>query len=290
MILSEFFNVSPDRMDKIKAAISSLVKELKERGYEVDTFPININEIDAELCADDKEGERCSSVISREALECLHVSKVFEQADDYDLIHNHSGLAPLGFSGLVDAPLLSTIYEPLKGDILKMYKKYSKSTFYVFDTSVENIYDLDCITKIDHGLSDEEFDPKYMVESYIDIYQSIIAGNHKGGTRPWGHYSILSEGEDQKTKLVHVKRKRRLSLQRHRKRREHWTILKGEALVTLNKDEIKLIVGETIEIPDHAVHRIENIGNEELIFFEIQKGDYLGEDDIERLEDDYARS
>lgn len=81
-----------------------------------------------------------------------------------------------------------------------------------------------------------------------------------------------------------------MSLQRHRHRAEHWHIVRGEALVTLDGEEIRMRAGDSLDIPQGAVHRIENVGQEDVIVIEVQKGKYLGEDDIERLEDDFGRA
>ncbi len=109
------------------------------------------------------------------------------------------------------------------------------------------------------------------------------------GERPWGKYEVLLNDDDHKVKEITVKPGGRLSLQRHQKREEHWFIHKGKALVTLDGKEIELSAGQYIDIPRRAIHRIANCGQGDLIFIEIQTGDYFGEDDIERLEDDYVR-
>ena len=107
--------------------------------------------------------------------------------------------------------------------------------------------------------------------------------------RPWGFYIVLSDESDHKVKRIVVYPGKRLSLQRHRRRSEHWHIVNGEALVTLNDKEIPLKEGESVDIPFGAAHRIKNTGTENMVFIEIQQGDYFGEDDIERLEDDFGR-
>ena len=116
-----------------------------------------------------------------------------------------------------------------------------------------------------------------------------IAKSNEGDYRPWGYYAVLSDEPDHKVKRIVVYPDKRLSLQRHRRRSEHWNIVKGDALVTLNNSEIPLTKGMSIDIPAGARHRVKNTGNEELVFIEIQHGDYFGEDDIERLEDDFGR-
>ncbi|MEF9425715.1 MAG: phosphomannose isomerase type II C-terminal cupin domain [Candidatus Mariimomonas ferrooxydans] len=108
--------------------------------------------------------------------------------------------------------------------------------------------------------------------------------------RPWGFYEVLSEMPDHKVKRITIYPEKRLSLQRHNRRSEHLHIVRGQALMTLDSQEFKLSKGESADIPRGSVHRIENIGDENLVYIEVQQGDYFGEDDIERLEDDYGRA
>lgn len=108
--------------------------------------------------------------------------------------------------------------------------------------------------------------------------------------RPWGYYEVLSDAPDHKVKRIVVKPGQRLSLQRHRRRSEHWYVVKGKGVVTLDGEEIPVEGGSSVDIPQGAAHRIGNTGDEPLVFIEVQRGDYFGEDDIERLEDDYGRA
>ena len=107
--------------------------------------------------------------------------------------------------------------------------------------------------------------------------------------RPWGRYEVLQESPSHKVKCIYVKPNSRLSYQRHQKRAEHWFIVSGIATVTLEGVVFKKIAGETVDIEIGALHRVENKGTQELVFIEVQTGTYFGEDDIERIEDDYAR-
>ena len=107
--------------------------------------------------------------------------------------------------------------------------------------------------------------------------------------RPWGCYTVLSDEKDHKVKLISVRPSQRLSLQRHQLRTEHWFFVRGKALVTLNEKMLELTAGQAIDIPRGAWHRVHNHGSREAAFIEIQTGDYFGEDDIERREDDYGR-
>jgi mannose-6-phosphate isomerase-like protein (cupin superfamily) len=107
--------------------------------------------------------------------------------------------------------------------------------------------------------------------------------------RPWGNFTVLDESENFKVKRIEVLPKKRLSYQRHSRRAEHWMVVSGTAKVTLNDEEYLVKSGEAIDIPLRAKHRVENPDDELLIFIEIQTGDYFGEDDIERFEDDFGR-
>lgn len=113
--------------------------------------------------------------------------------------------------------------------------------------------------------------------------------NNDESQRPWGHYEVLSDEPDHKVKRITVLPGTRLSLQRHHRRSEHWHIIRGEAVVTLGQQDIALAAGESVDVPRGGVHRVANPGQEDLVLIEVQRGDYFGEDDIERLEDDYGR-
>jgi mannose-6-phosphate isomerase len=107
--------------------------------------------------------------------------------------------------------------------------------------------------------------------------------------RPWGSFTVLDEGEGYKVKRIEVLPGKRLSYQKHAQRAEHWMVVQGIAKVTLDGEEILLKTGEVVDIPVGAAHRIENPGDLKMIFIEIQRGGYLGEDDIVRLQDDFGR-
>jgi len=107
--------------------------------------------------------------------------------------------------------------------------------------------------------------------------------------RPWGRYEVLQEGATYKVKSIHVNPGKRLSYQRHQKRSEHWYVTDGSGEVTLDGKMQVVSRGSIIEIPQGMLHRISNTGSSELILIEVQTGSYFGEDDIERVEDDFGR-
>lgn len=107
--------------------------------------------------------------------------------------------------------------------------------------------------------------------------------------RPWGNYFKLYQESGVWVKRVEVKPGERLSLQKHAKRSERWIIVMGQGLAIVDDKEIPLSPGVIVDIPLGAVHRIGNTGDQKFVFIEVACGEYLGEDDITRLQDDYAR-
>lgn len=112
----------------------------------------------------------------------------------------------------------------------------------------------------------------------------------KQNQRPWGFYEILSDKSDHKVKRITVDLGKRLSYQYHQKRNEHWFIVSGKAIVTLDGKPLHMKPGDSIDIPKGSLHRIHNPADTLLIFIEIQTGDYFGDDDIVRIEDDFDRT
>ncbi len=108
-------------------------------------------------------------------------------------------------------------------------------------------------------------------------------------TRPWGRFEVINEEPSHKIKRIWVLPGMQLSYQRHKFRAEHWFFIAGHGLAILNGHEIAVKPGSTVDIDVGRLHRIRNTGSEELIFIEIQTGTYFGEDDIERVEDDFGR-
>ncbi len=107
--------------------------------------------------------------------------------------------------------------------------------------------------------------------------------------RPWGSFTILEEQDAYKVKRIEVLPGKRLSYQRHKQRSEHWFVIAGTAKVTLNGQESLVNAQNAVDIPAGTAHRVENPDAETLVFIEVQTGTYFGEDDIERLEDDFGR-
>ena len=115
------------------------------------------------------------------------------------------------------------------------------------------------------------------------------ATSHPFEFRPWGGYENLIEEADYKVKRINVDPGQSISYQYHQRREEHWLVVQGQAEVVLNESTEKKGPGDTIHVPKGAKHRIRNVGADKLVFIEVQRGDYFGEDDIIRLQDDYNR-
>lgn len=107
--------------------------------------------------------------------------------------------------------------------------------------------------------------------------------------RPWGWYETVSQVPGNKVKRIRVHPGQKLSLQKHHQRAEHWVVVQGRAQVTVGERVIDLVLGQHIDIAIDEVHRLANLTTEPVEIVEVQFGDYLGEDDIVRLSDDYGR-
>lgn len=119
--------------------------------------------------------------------------------------------------------------------------------------------------------------------------QLTVDNSPKFDRRPWGTFTVLDEGENFKVKRIEVLPGKRLSYQKHSQRAEHWFVVRGTAKVTLDDRDVVVKTGQAIDIAIGSAHRIENPGDELLVFIEVQRGNYLGEDDIVRLQDDFGR-
>lgn len=107
---------------------------------------------------------------------------------------------------------------------------------------------------------------------------------------PWGQWEVLLDSPECKVKRITVLPGQRLSYQKHFKRQETWIVVAGIATITLDGIVTEYTTGEVVQIPLEASHRVANSKDTSLIFIEVQRGTYFGEDDIVRLEDDYGRT
>ena len=432
--------------------VSLLTEGLVRRGIDVTLFATADSVTSAHLHAVSPTGFEEDRTLDAKVWEGLHISEVFERAEEFDLIHNHFDFLPLTYSRLTNTPVVVTIHGFSSERILPVYRKYDQTAHYVaisdadrapglryaatvyhgidlsgftfrpeagefllffgrihpdkgayeaiqiarqtgrklilagviqdedyFRAQVEPYLDGDRVTYvgsadparrdellggalallhpiafdepfglsvveamacgtpvvafergsmrevIDDGVSgflvgsvdeavavvgpadspgavadldrgacrrhvEERFSVERMVDGYLAVYQKVLEKTARDDHRPWGYYKVLEDEPDHKTKRIVVLPGMRLSLQRHRRRSEHWHVVSGRAVVTRDGEELPLGAGESVDIPMGAAHRVANPGAEPMTFIEVQRGDYFGEDDIERLEDDFGRS
>ena len=152
-------------------------------------------------------------------------------------------------------------------------------------SNIENILEADICKKLGidlvFGVGGQE-----KIESSSQLTKNYLGNVEK---RPWGNYHIIAKNTGYQIKEIKVAEGAKLSLQKHKSRSEFWQIVRGKSKITIEESDHYLKEKEHIYIPKNTIHRIENIGKEELIFIEIQLGENLREDDIIRIEDDYGR-
>lgn len=129
---------------------------------------------------------------------------------------------------------------------------------------------------------------KDLVDKLRENHQTLL-DDHPRVPRPWGHFEVLAEGPSFKVKRLMVRPGCSLSLQIHQHRAEHWVVVAGTADIINGDKALQLTVNQSTYIPKQTRHRLKNPGNSPLYVIEVQSGEYLGEDDIERLEDEYQR-
>lgn len=425
--------------------ISILTKGLKEQGAEVTLFAWADSSAHGEIGPVARDSRKMDDISLFSVRDCLHISAFFEQANEFDLIHNHSDYLPLSYSGLISTPVLTTIHDSMSRKTLPIYKEYNGRTYYVSISDANRSPELDYAATVYHGVDPNDYDfsgshddyllffgavreengtrealeiaalsgknlliagtiedeqyfdahikphldgvhARYigeitldtrnrllgnalatllpinfdepfglstvqanacgtpviafprgslpeiitngvngflandvphavqaverigqisradcrriverdfslqrMVSDYLNVYSRILEQNNREDHRPWGYYEVLSDRSDHKVKRIVVYPGKRLSLQRHERRAELWTIISGTPIVTRFSEETRLEPGQSIDIPQGVLHRISNPGDEPVVFIEVQVGDYFGEDDIERFEDDFGR-
>lgn len=206
--------------------------------------------------------------------------------------------AEMGWSDVGSWEALRGILDPddrgniLKGDVLALDTENSfvRSDHRLVTTlGVENLVVVDTADALLVCREDRSQEVKKIVEQ-LRREGREEARIHLQVEKPWGAYRVIDGCEGYQVKWLDVKPGNRLSLQSHEHRSEHWTVVNGTATVTLDDQVVDVPCGEHIFIPVRSRHRLENRGEQMLRIIEIQTGDYLGEDDIVRYEDDYGRT
>jgi len=439
------WSTPPKKYGPWESVVSLLTEGLVKRGIDVTLFATADSHTKAKLHAVAPRPYEEDKDMIVKVYEGMHISEVFERANEFDIIHNHFDYLPLTYSALVDTPVVTTIHGISSRKILPVYKKYNNRTFYVSISDAYRCRDLDYIATVRHGIdmqglhfnekpqdyllflsrlhkdkgakeaievakktgrrlriagfiADQTYfekevqphidneqiiyeghvDPEFkkellsnayallhminydeafglgvveamgsgtpviamnrgsmpeliiegetgflvnsvdeaaeavqkigtisrkrcresvernfsvdrMVDDYIKVYKTILEIRKNEAKRPWGFYEVLMQRPGYKVKNLTILPQAEISLQRHSHRSEHWYIINGEGLVTKNKNKLRVLSGDSVDIPVNEIHRIKNIGSQNLVLIEVAQGDYLGEDDIERLEDKYGR-
>ena len=283
--------------------ISDLTEGLVERGHEIVLFAAANSLTRAELVA------ACPRPLVEwedepwpdpRWYETLHVSECMAQAHRgmFDIVHNHMGAKALPLAYGINVPVLTNLYYAARNkETHHTLLRYCEYPYVAMDASEKALLpDLNYVAEVPLPPMNDAVAMGPVIDRYEEIYNKLVSAeiespvSHIRRLPPWGSWEVLRDESDFKTKRIMILPGQRLSYQRHFKRREHWTVVRGEALVVLDDKEIKLRPGEYVDIPEKAAHRIGNPGDEPMVFIEVQMGSYFGEDDIERLDDDYGRS
>jgi len=215
--------------------------------------------------------------------EALQVAACFEQSDDFDLLHSHAGTLPLTHVRATATPVVATLHERPTEATLPTLLRYNGEVRYVATD------DAVCHPSLTYAATIADGGDK-MVDAYLTLYERFIRLAAREDHRPWGSYYVYADRPDHKVKRIVVLPGKRLSLQLHHHRQEHWLVVTGHGIVTRDDEQIEVGPGEAVDLPREARHRVENRGDAPLVFIEVQLGDYFGEDDIVRFEDDFGRA
>ncbi|MBT3766563.1 MAG: mannose-1-phosphate guanylyltransferase/mannose-6-phosphate isomerase [Rhodospirillaceae bacterium] len=218
---------------------------------------------------------------------------VMEHTDKAAVVPADMGWSDVGtWKSLWQATEKDTDGNVLKGDVLSINSKNSYISSQDQLVAVVDLEDIAVIETEDAVLVmplDKSQDVRDVVKRLkSDGREDYLT--HPRVYRPWGNYKTMDKDEGFQVKRLTVNPGQRLSLQKHQHRTEHWTVVDGIARITIGTSISDVMENNTVLIPAGTVHRLENITSDPLVVIEVQYGSYLGEDDIERLEDDYGQA
>lgn len=217
---------------------------------------------------------------------------IMEKTDKAAVVPAEFGWSDVGsFSALADVQAADASGNVTVGDVLLEDAKncfVSSENKLVTLLGVEDLIVVSTDDAVLVAPKERDQDIKKIVDR-LKRSDRIEADFHTTVYRPWGNYRGVAEGDRYQVKEIEVYPGKRLSLQKHHHRAEHWVIVEGSAIVTRDDEELLLSENESVYLPLGAVHRLTNPGKINLKLIEVQSGSYLGEDDIVRLEDDFNR-
>ncbi len=156
-----------------ESVVSLLTEGLVARGYDVTLFATGDSKTSGKLRAVCPQGYEEDSSIIPKVWESLHISELFDHADDFDIIHNHFDFLPLTYTGLIQTPVVTTIHGFSSPGILPVYKKYNRSVFYVSISNADRAPELDYIKTIYHGIDIQQFDFQSEPDDYLLFFGRI---------------------------------------------------------------------------------------------------------------------
>ena len=235
-------------------------------------------------------------------LDNIHFRKCPSKSIDYAVMEKTNDAVVVPFNGVwSDIGSWDTLWEAkpkdtnnnvIEGDVI--LDKVSNSYVYSSNrlVSATNLSDLIIIDTQDALLVSSKKSSQNINNIFekLKIDSRSEKDDNRKVYRPWGYFDSIDYGEGFQVKRLFINPGAKLSLQKHQKRAEHWVVVKGIALVTCGEKKYKLTENQSTYIPKGEIHRLENCEKNPLEIIEIQTGNYLGEDDIIRLEDDYERS
>jgi mannose-6-phosphate isomerase-like protein (cupin superfamily) len=280
--------IAPGAGGHRETCISLLTDGLIRQAIQVTLFATQDSQTQAELASVCPHAVGGDPGIEGRTWEALHIGEAFARGNEFDLIHNHCDHLPLTYLSATTTPVLTTLYARPSPQALAVYGRARRRAFCVAADPAIGGEELGVMAVI--PWTDVVSGMETVVTDYLRVYDRIQRLCRREDHRPWGYYQVLLDEPTQKVKKIVVYPGQRLSLQRHQQRAEHWFVVAGQALVTRNDVEIPLGAGQAVDIPRGAWHRIRNPGADNMAFIEVQTGDYFGEDDIERAEDDYGRT
>jgi len=163
-----------------ESVVSQLTEGLVSRGYNVTLFATGDSETSGKLHAVCARGYEEDHSIMSKVWECLHISELFEHAEEFDIIHNNFDFLPLTYTGLITTPVVTTIHGFSSPGILPVYKKYNRKVFYVSISDADRSPDLDYIKTIHHGIDISQFDFRPEPDDYLLFFGRI---HHDKGAR-----------------------------------------------------------------------------------------------------------
>jgi len=272
--------ITPEATGTPHRAIAELAGALTAAGHQVTLFAAEESSGGSELVSwpVPAGGDRGLTPPLRQAFQMAGLLEALRN-DPHDMVHNHAGPAAAVLLTRTEQPLLSTIHLPLAPGEDAGWRSLGTAACLAGESPGAAPDGVQLLGTVTPGAQ--------MAQGYLGLYEQVL--DRRENHRPWGHYIVLEDQPRHKVKRIVVNPGQRLSLQLHHRRAEHWMVIEGEGMVTVGDEEIRVPKGEAIDIPREARHRMRNAGDEPCVFIEVQTGDYFGEDDIVRLEDDYGR-